>query len=103
MVICSDMEFKLEREWLRTKYRLAQGATPMKVSYVKNAMESNFCRKYEHKTVSRILQAEFPVAEKKIYSSDRTMHIFGIQEIREEPVTPTAQEDEDKQQLRRRI
>ena len=97
------MEFELEREWLHTKYHLAPCAKPMKVSSIKNAMESNFCRKYEHKIVSRILQEEFPTAEKKIYSSDRTMHIFGIEEVREKPATPTMEEDEEKQQLRHRI
>ena len=75
----------------------------MKVSCIKNAMESNFCRIYEHKIVSHFLQEEFPTEEKKIYSSDRTMHIFGIKEVREEPGTPTTDEDEEKQQLRRRI
>ena len=56
----------------------------------------------EHKIISHILQEEFPAAE-KIYSSDRTMHIFGIDEVREEPGTPTMEDDEEKQQLRHRI
>lgn len=98
-----EMEFELERKWLHTRYRLAPYAKPMKVSSVKNALESNFSRKYEHKIVSRILQEEFPIAEKKIYSSDRTMHIFGIEEVREELSTPTAEDDEEKQHLKHRI
>lgn len=97
------MEFKLEREWLHTKYRLSPCARPMKVSSVKSAIESKFCRKYEHKIVSRILQEEFPSTEKKVYSSDRTMHIFGIEEVSDEPATPSTEEDEDKQQLRCRV
>ena len=84
------MEFELELKWLRTTYRLVPGAKPMKVSSIKNALECNFSRKYEHKIVSRILHEEFPTAEKKIYSSDRTMHIFGIEKVGEEPSTSTA-------------
>ena len=96
------MEFELEREWLHTKYRVAACARPVKLSSIRNAMESHFCRKYEHKILSRILQEEFPAAEKKTYSSDRTMHVFGIEEMTVDPCSPTT-EKEDKQQLRRRI
>ena len=52
------------------------------------------------------MQEEFPSAEKKTYSSDRTMHVFGIEEIpvmTVNPGSPTTEEDEVKQQLRRRI
>ena len=87
------MEFDLERKWLRTKYCLVPCAKPMKVFSVKNALESNFGQKYEHKIISHILQEEFPTAEKKIYFSDRTMHIFSIEEVGEEPGTTTTEED----------
>lgn len=97
------MEFELEREWLHTKYRVAACARPVKLSSIKDAMESHFRRKYEHKILSRILQEEFPSAEKKTYSSDRTMHVFGIEKITVQPGSLTTEEDEDKQQLRRRI
>ena len=97
------MEFELELKWLRTTYRLVPGAKPMKVSSIKIALERNFSRKYEHKIVSRILQEEFPTAEKKIYSSDRTMHIFGIEKVGEEPSMSTVEDDEEKQHLKCRI
>ena len=96
------MEFELERKWLHTTYRIVPGAKPMKVS-IKNALECTFSRKYEHKIVSRILQEEFPTAEKKIYSSDRTMHIFGIEKVEQEPSTSIAEDDEEKQHLKRKI
>ena len=98
-----EMEFEHERKWLHTRYRLAPCAKPMKVSSIKNALESNFSRKYEYKIVSRILQEEFSTAEKKIYSSDRTMHIFGIEQIGEELSAPTDEDDEEKQHLKHRI
>ena len=96
------MEFELERKWLHTTYQLVPGAKPMKVSFIKNALERNFSWKYEHKIISCILQEEFPTAE-NIYSSDRTMHIFGIEKVGEEPSTSTAKDDEERQHLKCRI
>ena len=78
------------------------GAKPTKVSSVKNALESNFSQKYEHKIVFRILQEEFPTAEKRIYSSDKTMHIFGIEKVGGGSMS-TTEDDEEKQHLKRRI
>ena len=38
---------------------------------------------------------EFPTVEKKVYSSDRTMHVFGIEEV-EEPLRTLAEDEAPK-------
>ena len=100
------MEHK-ERSWLAKKYRPAPTSGPsakrVKVSSIKNAIESHFSRKYEHKTLSSIVHATFPSTEKRPSSHDRTMHVFGIEEIPPEEVILQDVEDEDKEQLKVRI
>ena len=73
------------------------------MSSIKNAIESHFSRKYEHKTLSSIVHATFPSTEKRPSSHDRTMHVFGIEEIPPEEVILQDVEDEDKEQLKVRI
>ena len=101
------MEHKEERSWLAKRYRPAPSSGPsakrVKVSSIKNAIESHFSRKYEHTTLSSIIHATFLSTDKKPASHDRTMHMFGMEEIPSEEVVLPDVEDEDKEQLKARI
>ena len=73
------------------------------MSSIKNAIESHFSRKYEHKTLTSIIHAAFPNTERRPASHDRTMHVFGIEEVPSQEIVLLDVEDESKEQLKVRI
>ena len=101
------MEYRQERIWLTVKYRPAPSDGPLakrvKVSSIKSALESQFSRKYEHKTLSSLIQQAFPNTERRRLSQDRATHIVGLEEVAVEVPTPIVVVDEEKEELRARI
>ena len=103
------MEYKQERSWLTKKYRPAPSDGPsakrVKVSSIKGALESHFSQKYEHKTLSSLIEETFPNTERRRLSQDRATHVLGLEEVQPEvPIPPpTIVVDEEKEELKARI
>ena len=97
------MEYRQERIWLTEKYRPAPSDGPLakrvKVSSIKSALESQFSRKYEHKTLSSLIQQAFPNTEIRRLSQDRATHIVGLEEVEVEVLTPMVVADKEKEEL----
>ena len=103
------MEYQQERNRLSKKYCPAPSDGPaakrVKVSSIKSALESQFSRKYEHKTLSlsSLIQETFPNTEKRRLSQDRATHVVGLEEVQAEASTPTVDVDKEKEELKARI
>lgn len=102
------MEYKQEQSWLTKKYRPAPSDGPsakrVKVSSIKSALESQFSQKYEHKTLSSLIQDIFPNTERRRLSHDRVTHVVGLDEVQAEvPTVPIVVVDEEKEELKARI
>ena len=99
------MEYDQESRWLRKNYRSAPCEGPsakrVKLSTIRDGLESQFSQKYAHRTLSLIIEQTFPSTEKKRLSHDRATHVIGLEEARQEVSTPTS--SVDKEQLRARI
>ena len=101
------MEYEDERSWLKTKYRSAPSDCPLakrvKVSSIKSAIESQFARRYEHKTLASLIHESFPNTESTCSSQDRATRVFGLEV---EPLaatpTPTVVLDDEKAELEAR-
>ena len=89
------MDHEPERRWLVKTYRPAPrdgpAAKQVKSLMIKKALESKFSRKYEYKTVSRLVKETFPHTETKASTIDRTMHVFGIEEVEEVQMSTTVE------------
>ena len=75
------------------------------MSSIKNELESQFSRKYEHKTLASLIQESFPDTVKRRSFQDRATHVHGLEEVKAAiPIpTPTSVVDEEKEELKARI